>query len=119
MIIEAKEQFAVFEKVPAHGSEVNGIILGPFNTKEEAIEKRIEYGYTSDNYYVDKIKTMQYGVSQLNVVLENLKGIREFLSTYSAPPNENGWSLSNLSAHFWETLGECIDDLEEHINQVK
>jgi hypothetical protein len=52
-----REQFAVFEKVPAHGSEVDGIILGPFNSEEEAIEAGTRYGYTDDNYYVDKIKS--------------------------------------------------------------
>jgi hypothetical protein len=31
-----KEQYVVYEKVPAHGSEVNGIILGPFKTQELA-----------------------------------------------------------------------------------
>jgi len=54
-MIKLKEQYAVFEKVPAHGREVNGIILGPFNTKEEALEKGKKYGYYGDNYYVDKI----------------------------------------------------------------
>jgi len=49
-----KEQYAVYEKVPAHGSEANGIILGPFKTQELA-RLSAEYGYTSDNYYVDKI----------------------------------------------------------------
>lgn len=52
-----REQFAVFEKVPAHGSEVGGIILGPFNSEEEATEAGNRYGYNTDNYYVDKIKS--------------------------------------------------------------
>jgi hypothetical protein len=50
-----KEQYVVYEKVPAHGSEVNGIILGPFKTQELARLSAEKYGYTSDNYYVDKI----------------------------------------------------------------
>lgn len=54
-----RKQFAVFEKTPAHGSEVNGIILGPFNTEEEAIEEGNKYGYSSDNYYVDEIKSYE------------------------------------------------------------
>lgn len=53
-----RKQFAVFEKTPAHGSEVDGIILGPFNTEEEAIEEGNKYGYNSDNYYVDEIKKL-------------------------------------------------------------
>ena len=50
-----KEQYAVYEKVPAHQDEVNGIILGNYNTPEEAQEARGRYGYNTDNYYVDKI----------------------------------------------------------------
>jgi hypothetical protein len=51
-----KEQYAVYEKVPAHGSEANGIILGPFDTKEEAETLGKKYGYLNgDNYYVDKL----------------------------------------------------------------
>lgn len=38
-----KEQYAVYEKVPAHGKDVNGIILAPFNSKEEAEEARQKY----------------------------------------------------------------------------
>lgn len=49
-----KEQFAVYEKEPAHGKEKNGIILAPFNTKEEAEQAKIKYGYNTSNYYVDK-----------------------------------------------------------------
>lgn len=55
-----KEQFAVYEKEPKHGKEKNGIILAPFNTKEEAEQAKINYGYTSDNYFVDKIKNYNY-----------------------------------------------------------
>lgn len=49
-------QYAVYEKTPAHGSEVNGVILGPFKSEEEAEKAREKWGYTSENYYVDKIK---------------------------------------------------------------
>ena len=28
-------------------------------------------------------------------------------------------SLSNLPAHFWETLGECINEIEEFIGEPK
>jgi hypothetical protein len=31
------------------------LILAPFNTKEEAEEARVKYGYGDDNYYVDKL----------------------------------------------------------------
>lgn len=50
------EQFAVYEKKPAKGKEENGIILAPFNTKEEAEQAMIKYGYNIDNYYVDELK---------------------------------------------------------------
>jgi hypothetical protein len=45
--------YAVYEKEPAHGSEVNGVILGPYKTKEEAEVSRVKYGYNNDNYYID------------------------------------------------------------------
>ena len=51
-----RKYFAVFERTPAHGSEENGVIMGPYNTKEEAEAARVKYGYTSDNYYVDEYK---------------------------------------------------------------
>lgn len=54
--LKQREQWAVYEKEPAHGSEVNGVILGNYNTKEEAQESREKYGYNSENYYVDTIK---------------------------------------------------------------
>ena len=54
-----REQYAVYEKVPAHGGEVNGIILAPFKSKEEAEQSRQKYGYSSDNYYVDILKYEQ------------------------------------------------------------
>jgi len=54
-----KIQWAVYEKVPQHGKYYNGIILAPYNTKEEAEAKRIGWGYVSDNYYVDIYKLPQ------------------------------------------------------------
>ena len=51
-----KEQFAVYEKSPKHGKLENGIIIGPYFTKEEAEKAKIMYGYSGDNYYADKIK---------------------------------------------------------------
>ena len=50
------ESFAVYEKEPRHGKDKDGVILEPFNTKEEAEQARIKYGYGDDNYYVDKMK---------------------------------------------------------------
>ena len=31
-----KEQFAVYEKEPRHGKDKDGVILAPFDTKEDA-----------------------------------------------------------------------------------
>ena len=50
------EKWAVFEKVPAHGSTENSVILSPYNSKEEAESAREKYGYGTDNYYVDVLK---------------------------------------------------------------
>ena len=54
--VPERKQYAVYEKVPAHGSEVGGIILAPFSSKEEAQQARENYGYNTNNYYVDIIK---------------------------------------------------------------
>jgi hypothetical protein len=48
--------YAVYEKTPAHGSKEHNVILAPFKTKEEAEQRRIKYGYDTDNYYVDILK---------------------------------------------------------------
>ena len=55
------EQYAVYEKTPAHGRDVNGIILAPFNTREEAEEMGKKYGYHGENYYVDILRTERKG----------------------------------------------------------
>lgn len=47
------KHYAVYEKVPAHGKDVDGIVLAPFKTKEEAENARKKYGYITENYYVD------------------------------------------------------------------
>lgn len=53
--------YVVYEKVPAHQSQVNGIILGPFASKKEAEELRKKYGYASDNYYVGPFVDIENG----------------------------------------------------------
>ena len=50
-----RDWFAVYEKIPAHGSTPNNIILGNYNSKEEAELARKKYGYDNENYYVGKI----------------------------------------------------------------
>ena len=49
------EKYAVYERKPSHGSTKNGMILGPFNSKEEAQSNGEKYGYTGDNYYVNSV----------------------------------------------------------------
>lgn len=48
---------------------------------------------------------------ELSNTLINLKEFKDELSDYEV----DGWSLSNLPTHFWETLGECIEDIERFI----
>jgi len=48
-----KKQYAVYEKIPQHGKDPNGIILAPFNNMEEAQIAREKYGYNTENYYID------------------------------------------------------------------
>ena len=52
-------------------------------------------------------------------VLTNLKEFKKNLDDFVAPANDEGWSLSNLPTHFWETLGECINDVENYIIHTK
>jgi hypothetical protein len=52
---DEKEYYAVYEKEPRHQNEKNGVILASYNTKEEAEQSRVKYGYGDDNYYVDKL----------------------------------------------------------------
>ena len=56
---------------------------------------------------------------ELESTLVNLKEFREALDNFEAPENLGGWSLSNLPTHFWETLGECINDIEQYIKNHK
>ena len=49
------KQWAVYEKQPAHQKDKAGIILAPFDSKEEAEQARIKWGYSGDNYYVDEL----------------------------------------------------------------
>ena len=65
-----KEQFAVYEIEPAHGSIKNGIILGPFATKEEAQSAGVKYGYSGDNYYVNSMNKERYN-QIINEAYEN------------------------------------------------
>ena len=51
----------------------------------------------------------------LENTLTILKEFKERLDNFVAPPNSEGWSLSNLPTHFWEDLGECINDIEQHL----
>ena len=52
---------------------------------------------------------------QLHNTHTNLKEFKDELNKFVTPPNIEGWCLSNLPTHFWETLGECINDIEKHI----
>jgi|688.fasta_scaffold1179945_2 hypothetical protein len=67
--IYERQFFAVYEREPAHGATPNGVILSPYNTKEEAEEAKVRYGYNTDNYYVDKLI---YTKEQIN----NVKNIK-------------------------------------------
>lgn len=56
---------------------------------------------------------------ELDDTLTDLKSFKNSLSEYAAPPNDFGWSLSNLPSYYWETLGECINDIEKYIQKIK
>ena len=50
---------------------------------------------------------------ELKNTLTMLKDLKKYLETNSLGDNH----LSNLPCHFWETLGECISDIESYINK--
>ena len=56
---------------------------------------------------------------ELESTLVNLKEFRDALNNFEAPENLGGWSLSNLPTHFWEKIGECINDIEHYIKTHK
>ncbi len=49
-----EEQYAVFEREPQKGPTPNGIVMGPYFSKEEAEQAKIKWGFISDNFYVDE-----------------------------------------------------------------
>ena len=58
----------------------------------------------------------QNGNHPLNNTLQNLKDFKEELENHVIILDSGrGVSLSNLPTHFWETIGECINDIEHHI----
>jgi hypothetical protein len=64
-------------------------------------------------------KTKMNKQHPLKNTLTNLKEFKNDLDNFSALPNEHGWSLSNLPTYFWETLGQCINDIDEFIKEDK
>jgi len=48
---------------------------------------------------------------QLENTLIGLESVKEYLQENDL----NGIHLTNLPQHFWETLGECIDDIRNYI----
>ena len=53
---------------------------------------------------------------ELDNTLVNLKDFKKALENHVIILDSGrGVSLSNLPTHFWETIGECINDIEHHI----
>lgn len=52
----------------------------------------------------------------LENTLQNLKDFKKELEEHTIILDSGrSVSLSNLPTHFWEIIGECIDDIEHHI----
>lgn len=64
------------------------------------------------------MKTVNNKDHELKRTLERLREFKDSLDNFSAPANLNGWSLSNLPTHFWESLGESIDDIDQYIKKI-
>jgi hypothetical protein len=53
---------------------------------------------------------------ELENMLVNLKQFKKELEEHTMILDSGrGVSMSNLPTHFWETLGECINDIEDYI----
>lgn len=58
--------------------------------------------------------------NDLDNTLVNLKDFKKELENHVIILDSGrGVSLSNLPTHFWETLGECITDIEQYIKTHK
>ena len=57
---------------------------------------------------------------ELENTLVNLKEFKKELEEHTIILDSGrGVSLSNLPTHFWETLCECISDIEDYIKNHK
>lgn len=57
---------------------------------------------------------------ELENTLVNLKSFKEEIENHVIILDSGiRVSLSNLPTHFWETLGECINDIEQYIKTHK
>lgn len=57
---------------------------------------------------------------ELENILINLKNFKKDLEQHVMILDDGkAISLSNIPTHFWETLGECIIDLENYIKNHK
>ena len=69
-----------------------------------------------DFFLIPKCKTK----TELDNTLVNLKDFKKELENHVIILDSGrGVSLSNLPTHFWETLGECITDIEQYIKTHK
>ena len=83
--------------------------------------------YYHDKHLADPPERPAYPVNavgkhvraDLGRIAGHLVSLKDSLDGFVAPPNAEGWSLSNLPAHFWETLGECIEDLQAYEREGK
>ena len=117
-----KEQFAVYEIEPAHGSIKNGIILGPFATKEEAQSAGVKYGYSGDNYYVNSMNKERYN-QIINEAYENYTQTKIIktdggethispIGHYNGMTKEQFINKCKTDSEFSETWGLKIEERE-------
>lgn len=104
-----KQQFAVYEKKPAHSSKENPVILAPFNTKDQAIQAMIKWGYNNDNYYVDNypVKTIKD---------QNLENIHKLIQEFRNWNNE--WNQYSGIQHP-KNIDEFVEELSQKYNVIQ
>jgi hypothetical protein len=75
---------------------------------------KLKYGTKFNFIHMKKEK------HELENTLVNLKQFKKELEEHiMILDSGRGVSISNLPTHFWETLGECINDIEDYIKNHK
>jgi hypothetical protein len=116
-----KQQFAVYEKNPAHSSKENPVILAPFNTKDQAIQAMIKWGYNNDNYYVDNypVKTIKdQNLENIHKLIQEFRNWNNEWNQYSGIQHSKIFSNMQLTKHP-KNIDEFVEELSQKYNVIQ